>query len=315
MLAARIRSGLVETFHDGAVAVVDAEGSLIAFSGDIDRPFFLRSAAKPFQAHVSLEFGAPLAPVEIATGAASHHGLPVQIALVRQILAGAGLDEPHLQCPESWPASAGERHRLAVAGHQTPRRIWHNCSGKHAAWLSACVASGSDTATYLSPEHPVQRRVIDFVTELGEHSVLPVGVDGCGAPVLRTTTRAMALMFARLSAEPSLTRVRQVIHRYPALTSGPGRADAAVATALDAAAKGGAEGCLGISLASGVGLAIKSWDGIGQIAEVAGVAALDQLGVLTPAAERHLASFIDPPVLGGGRPVGHFESHLDLRMA
>ncbi|MGH8948747.1 MAG: asparaginase, partial [Acidimicrobiia bacterium] len=47
MLAASTRSGLVETMHDGAVAVVSPDGALVAHSGDIDQPFFLRSAAKP----------------------------------------------------------------------------------------------------------------------------------------------------------------------------------------------------------------------------------------------------------------------------
>ncbi|MCI0426067.1 MAG: asparaginase, partial [Actinobacteria bacterium] len=61
MLAASVRSGLVETVHEGSVAVSDAEGNLIAWSGDIDRPFYLRSAAKPFQAMVSQENGAGLA--------------------------------------------------------------------------------------------------------------------------------------------------------------------------------------------------------------------------------------------------------------
>ena len=48
LLAARTRSGLVETMHDGAVAVVTPDTRRGRPPGDIDQPFYLRSAAKPF---------------------------------------------------------------------------------------------------------------------------------------------------------------------------------------------------------------------------------------------------------------------------
>ncbi|MFP2934771.1 asparaginase, partial [Pyxidicoccus sp. 3LG] len=44
------RSGLVESLHAVSVAVVDAEGALVASAGDPRRVTFWRSAAKPFQA-------------------------------------------------------------------------------------------------------------------------------------------------------------------------------------------------------------------------------------------------------------------------
>ncbi|NIR36841.1 MAG: asparaginase, partial [Actinobacteria bacterium] len=45
------RSGLVEARHEVAAAAVDRDGRVIETLGsDTDRPFFLRSALKPFQA-------------------------------------------------------------------------------------------------------------------------------------------------------------------------------------------------------------------------------------------------------------------------
>ena len=99
MLAARTRSGLDETMHDGAVAVMSVDGTLIASSGDIDQAFFLRSASKPFQALVSQECGAGLGPLELAVAAGSHDGDPVHVALVEAMLAGAGLTDADLRCP------------------------------------------------------------------------------------------------------------------------------------------------------------------------------------------------------------------------
>lgn len=315
MLAEQVRSGLVETYHDGAVAVVAADGSLIASSGDIHRPFFIRSSAKPFQAIVSQEAGAALSPLEMALACASHRGYPAHLALVSAMLSRAGLDESALQCPFDWPLSQRARHSVIRAGASTTRRIWHNCSGKHAGFLRACVASGWPTDTYLEPDHFLQQRVIEFVSELGDYSVEPVGVDGCGAPVLRTTARVMALMFARLAMEDRLTEAFNAMHRYPALVAGNGEGDTEIAIATHAVAKGGAAGCVGVASKRGLGVAVKSWEGSGTIANLGAVSALEQLGELTPTARAALESVLSPPVLGGGKPVGRLRARVDLEFS
>ena len=52
------RGGVVESFHHGAVAVLDADGKVVLSLGDIDRPIFPRSAVKGFQALPLIESGA-----------------------------------------------------------------------------------------------------------------------------------------------------------------------------------------------------------------------------------------------------------------
>jgi L-asparaginase II len=312
LLAASIRSGLVETTHQGAVAALSADGAVLASFGDIDRPFYLRSSAKPFQAAVSQAAGAGLDPLELAMACASHRGFPVHIALVESMLSRAGLDEGSLRCPRDWPLAPGAARLVARSGENSPRRVWHNCSGKHAGFLRACSSQGWPLDSYLSPEHPLQRRVIELVSELGELSVQPVGVDGCGAPVLRTTCRAMAWMFARLATESSLDPVFSAMHRYPALVGANGEGDTEIAIALDAVAKGGAAGCVGVGLAGRLGVAAKSWDGLGPVANLAAASALEQLDVLSPTAARSLQSVLAPTVLGGAVPVGSLDAHFRL---
>ena len=312
MLAARTRSGLVETVHDGAVAVVGNDGRLIASSGDIDRPFFLRSAAKPFQAAISQEQGAGLAPVELALAAASHDGEPVHVAIVESMLSSVGLDSSDLGCPESWPLSFEATRRHHARGETRPRREWHNCSGKHAAWLRACQENGWPTAGYLSPAHPLQERITGYVSDLGGHPVTPLGVDGCGAPVLRTTTRVMALLYAKLATLPDLREVFTVMHRYPALVSGLSNGDAAIATAINAAAKRGAAGCAGVAVENRFGIAVKCWDGSPAVVDSALVATLTALEALPGHVIDDLAPYARPVVLGGETPVGELETLLEL---
>ena len=49
------RGDVVESIHDGAIAVVDAAGQLIAHAGDVQLVSYLRSSAKPFQLSILRE--------------------------------------------------------------------------------------------------------------------------------------------------------------------------------------------------------------------------------------------------------------------
>lgn len=315
MLAAQVRSDLVETTHEGAVAVVARDGSLLASHGEIDRPFFIRSSAKPFQALVSQRSGASLSPLELAMACASHRGYPVHIALVASMLDMAGLDETALDCPPDWPIAPAARAAVQGSSGTAKRSIWHNCSGKHAGFLRACVARGWPVDSYLSPDHPLQREIVATVAEVGGYPVEPVGVDGCGAPVLRTTARAMATMFSRLSSDPQLGEVFAAMHRYPALVAANGEGDTEIAIATNAVAKGGAAGCLGVAVADRFGIGVKSWDGSGTLANLAAAATLHKLAVLSSTAVDSLQSITNPPVFGGGRVVGRLEPRFELRFS
>ena len=295
--------------------MVAPDGSLVAACGDIERPFFLRSSAKPFQAYVSQRAGAELSPLQLAMACASHRGFPVQVALVRSSLEDAGLDEDALGCPPEWPLGEEAARLVLSGGASEPRRIWNNCSGKHAGFLRACVGSGWPVETYLDPGHPLQAQIVEFVAEVGRYPVVPVGVDGCGAPVLRTTVRAMATMFSRLATDPEMSEVFTAMHRYPALVAVNGQGDTEMAIVTDSAAKGGAQGCVGVAIAGRYGVAVKSWDGLGQVAHLAAASALEQLGALSPTARHALEPIIHPPVLGGGLPVGRLEPRFDLESA
>ncbi len=305
-----VRSGRTEALHRVSVAVVDASGRLVAGAGDLETRFFARSALKPFQAQVALTFGSGLAGEELALACASHGGLPEQVAIVERILADGGLTERDLGVPPAWPNSLVGRDAAVRAGATAPRRLFHNCSGKHSSMLRACVAADLPIDTYLSPGHPLQQAIAAEVEELtGEDPGLP-GVDGCGAPIHRMSPRGLGRAFAVLATDPDRGPVRAAMRDHPALIGEPGRVDGVVGTALGGAAKIGAEGCLGIAVVpAGLGIAIKVWDGSARALEPIVAATLDRLDLLTP----ELGRLLEVPVLGGGRTVGWSVPEVEWR--
>ena len=312
MLARVVRNDLVEAVHDGVVAAVDIDGRLVASTGDLERPFFLRSAAKPFQATVSQELGARLSMQQMALACASHGGQPVHIAIVRAMLAEVGLDESALECPPAWPFGEGAQDQLVAAGHREPRAIWHNCSGKHAAMVRACVSTGWPIAGYVEKLHPLQRRIAETIHEVLGENHGPVGVDGCGVPAFRVNARSMAGAYAKLGNDPRFGPAWVAMHSQPALTSDTSQPAAHIATWLDAAAKHGAEACLGVAVRNRLGVAAKVWDGSPRAVGVGMVAALDQLGLVSAPAREGLHGISHPPVLGGGVPQGAIEPMVQL---
>ena len=305
-----VRSGLVEARHDVSVVAV-AGGEVIASFGEPGEQFFLRSAAKPFQAVVSQESGAALGMEQTAVACGSHSSQPVHIAYVREMLAGAGLDEGALLCPPSRPSILGADRRLAAAGEVEERRIYHNCSGKHAAMLRACVARGWPLE-YTDPDHPLQQRVLEFVAESFGEDPSPVGVDGCGVPTLRSSVTGLARGFERLATDPRMAEVATAMYRYSSLTADGDRNDALLSRWGVATVKIGAMGCIGVAHQSGVGIAAKCATGVFEVAVMGALEMLCHLGLIGDYQRQALAEVANPPVLGGGRPVGAFEV-LDRR--
>lgn len=306
LLAVAERSGLAEQYHSGAVAVVNRAGEVEAALGEIERPFFIRSAAKPFQAYAALEAGLDLPVTHLAVACSSHSGDPVHLAIVADVLHRHGLDESHLRCPPARPFPEADR-RLALHGQVDASPLYHNCSGKHAALLAACRVAGWDTDSYLEPDHPLQKRIGGLLAELSGVEVTPPGVDGCGLPVWRVTVAGLARCYARLASEDRFARIRTAMSRYPMLVSGEGRGDGVIGRWTGGVVKGGAAGCMGAAVA-GRGIGAKAWSGSGQVAALGVTLALGWMGSMTRGLTGGMAHVLHPPVLGGGQEVGRFRT-------
>ncbi len=304
MLAHVERCGVVEAVHGGSVAAVRSDGTVVANDGDVEYRYLARSAAKPFQLKVAQTYGAGLAREQLAIGTASHGGQPIHVAYVKAMLGEVDLDEGALQCPPDWPYMEAAHARLRSLGHVKARPLFHNCSGKHAAMLRACVAMGWPIESYMSPSHPLQEaNRAEFERVSGEPAGEPA-IDGCGVPVFSVSTAGLARAYARLGSDPDYAQIWQAMHRFGALTSDWEAVPAAVSQWVDVAGKGGAEGLIGIATRSDLGIAIKSRDGSMRPLGPAVLASFDQLGLTPSLTRRYGAGRLDQPVRGGGETVG-----------
>jgi L-asparaginase II len=299
------RSGMIESRHLGAAALVDRSGSVVRSLGNADSLVYPRSTLKPIQALTSLEAGAPLVGVQIAIAAASHAGSPEHVAVIRGILDAAGLDETALQCPVDWPLDSRFRSALQRDGTE-PSRLTMNCSGKHAAFLSASVANGWSIDDYLDLAHPVQVMVRNNVEKLAGEAIEHSGVDGCGAPVHALTLAGLARATGRITGATSgaALRLSTAIRKDPWAIDGHGRANTVVIEQLGLIAKLGAEGVLVMGAPNGSAVAVKILDGSLRAATLVALELLIRQGLVSRDAARPVLEATTERVLGGGHPVG-----------
>ena len=278
------RGGIVECIHFGAMAAVDSSGNLLTSLGDPNLLTFPRSSMKPLQALPFVEDGGPehfgLTEEELAILCASHHGTDEHVRVLRSIHAKVGLQEADLQCGVHWPPDKATVLAMRERGEEpTPYR--HNCSGKHSGMLAQALLHDYSKGNYLSMDNPLQQRILKTVAEMCDVKPedMPIGIDGCSAPVFAMPLYNFALAMARLADPFELGEVRaaackKITHAmmaYPVMVAGPGSLDTVLMDVMrgKTAVKGGAEGYQMLSLmpeacgkgSPGIGVAIKISDG------------------------------------------------------
>jgi L-asparaginase II len=284
LLVEVIRGGVLESSHCGALAVLDADGAVVAQIGDIEHPIFPRSAVKVLQALPLVASGAAdqlgLSDEELAVACASHGGEEMHTQTVAKMLAKAGLDADALECGVHWPYLESAARTLAVQGH-APSALHNNCSGKHAGFLClACALHGPGpnlrqyVRGYVGAEHPVMREVTaSLQTTTGfDLANTARGIDGCSIPTYAIPLRHLAHAFARVGTGTGLSsghahaakRLRAAVAKAPFMVAGTGRFDTRVMQQLGERVfcKVGAEAVFCAALPElGLGVAIKIDDG------------------------------------------------------
>jgi L-asparaginase II len=295
---------VLESVHRGALVVLGADGEPLLQVGDVARPVLPRSANKPVQATAYLRAGwQPRDDRELAIAAASHNGEDGHRELAESLLSVAGLDPGALGCPPALPQHEPTRAHWLASG-RAPERLAMNCSGKHAAMLSACVAAGWPTEGYLDPQHPLQQAIEARLGQAAGAPVAAVVVDGCGAPQHALSLAGLARgVLSLVQAQPGTAerRVADAMRAHPWLVAGTGREDTDLMQAVDGLlVKGGADGVHVAALPGAGAVALKLDDGSDRGRVPALSAALVRLGV--PA--ESLARWLTMPVTGGEGVVG-----------
>lgn len=330
ILVEALRGSTVESFHRGAVAVVDDHGRVVWSCGDVQRAIFPRSAVKLLQALPLVASGAAqrlgLGDEALALACASHGGEPAHVQTAASMLGKAGVDVSILECGTHWPHHEASERALARAGAE-PTALNNNCSGKHAGFVCVgCAMSGLTGRPlldfmrgYVEPEHPVMREVTRALAAATDHAVAtaPRGIDGCSIATYAIPLVNLALGFARAGTGYGLTaqwaqaaqRLRTAIAQAPFMVAGTGRFDTQVMQRLGerVCCKVGAEGVYCASLPERCwGVALKMDDGnTSRAAEVVMAALIKALLPLSPDDENALRSLSDTVMRNWqGRTVG-----------
>jgi L-asparaginase II len=278
------RGELVESVHDGSIAVVDAHGSLLFSYGDPHTVAFLRSSAKPFQILPFVEAGGVeyfgLTPRELSIACASHEGSDLHVQTVEGIQKKIGVDESALQCGIHMPGDVDAFRALIINNRQpTPNR--NNCSGKHTAMLAYAQMRGLALENYLDVHHPIQQEILATFATFSELTAdqVQLGIDGCSAPNFAVPLYNAAFAMARLCDPRGLPaerasacrKVTSAMTTHPEMVSAYGEFDEQLMRAGNGkiVCKRGAEGYQIIGLlpgvlnpdAPGVGIALKVSDG------------------------------------------------------
>jgi L-asparaginase II len=337
ILVNAMRGGIVESAHRGAVAVLDADGSVHTQLGDIERPIFPRSAVKVLQALPLVESGAAdrfgLSDAELALACASHGGEPRHAETAASMLAKAGVDAAALECGAHWPYHDGSIKALAVAGAQ-PSALHNNCSGKHSGFVcvGCLMAEGGDKRAflkgYVKPDHPVMREITRSLQSTTGYDLAKtaVGTDGCSIPTYAVPLRHLAHAFAKVATGVGLgerqalaaRRLRAAVAAEPFYVAGSGRFDTRVMERLRERVfcKVGAEGVHCAALPElGLGVAVKMDDGnTSRACEVVMAALIEKLLPLADADAAFLRGFSDLKLSNwNGIEVGSLSASAALR--
>ncbi|WP_319420426.1 asparaginase [Pleurocapsa sp. FMAR1] len=280
-----LREGILESSHHVEATVCDSKGRVLLLAGDSQTSTFIRSALKPFQALAVTSTGTlqkyGLSDRDLAIMCSSHQGKIEQARQAFNILWQADVDPSALKCP------------IPPGGNN---RLEYNCSGKHAGVLAVCQNLNLPLHSYLKRSHPVQKIILDKISELlempGDEFIS--AQDDCGMMTYSMQLQQIAHLYALLANGSSidLERIARAMTYYPRMIAGEGAFDTELMCLSEGelVSKSGAEGiqCVG-RVGQGMGLAIKVKDGAKRAKYAIAIHLLRQMGWISPAIAENLS--------------------------
>lgn len=284
MIVEQLRGFAVEASHPIDAVACTRAGELRVLSG-VDALTTLRSAGKPFQLAATLGLLHPkqlaeLTDCDLALGAASHHGEPLHLAALSDLIAKLGVSERALLCGAHAPLHSASADALLARGEPF-RALHNNCAGKH-AFMAAAVRAQGLAPDYRPADHPLQQRVAALLAEHSGGQIAGSVTDGCGVPCFVLPLSAMARAYASLATAVQacdgspLSAIGRAMQQHPVLVSGSEAFDGWLMQTALVVAKVGATGLICVAVpALGLGLALKARSGSELVRPVATLAVLE----------------------------------------
>ena len=287
------REGVLECLHYGTACVVDEHG-VAASIGDPEWLSFYRSASKPIQALPVLVRGLHkkygLTEEETAIFSGSHWGDEDHVRVCEAILEKTGLKEEDMCMLPTYPNRPARKEALLRA-NMPPRKIYHNCAGKHLALMLLARELGENVPDYWKRESRTQAVVKEMVAYMSGTPAeeISIGVDGCGVPVFAVPFWRIGQAYLKLACPELIDdpAVRQAVeenmarlHAYPNMIAGKDVVDTLITARDGMIAKSGAMGVYAIGCREKrVGIVFKTADGSHDEFAASAIEALAQLGI------------------------------------
>jgi len=319
-------SAIFDLMHYGYVCIVDEHSRVLYSAGDSEDMVFYRSASKPIQALPVFKYGLDkefgITEKESVIFSASHAAEACHVEAVESILKKAGFSEEILCMNPTRPTNEAANEARIRAGLPL-RKVYHNCSGKHAALLLTQRYLGGKPEDYWKADTPVFHEVAKTMKCFAETDDMKIGVDGCGVPVFAVSMKNMAISFKNLACpeyikDDALQRAAidnvARIQRHPEMIRGEGFPCTIMNRDPNIIAKGGANGvyCFGLKKQK-LGVAFKLIDGTEAAWPFMLKEILKAVDALTPEHEKRLDS-LHPTffVNDNGKIVGERRSEINI---
>ncbi len=323
------RNETIDNIHMGYVCIVDENSNLIYHLGDPGEYVFYRSASKPIQAlpvilrNLDQKYG--ITEEESVVFSASHSGEPYFVEKLTSIFEKTGLTEEMMIMKPTYPLDSKSAFELKKDG-RPPRKIYHNCAGKHIATMLLQRELGGKLSDYWLEDSPAQIEIKRAVMTLSETepATTRLGVDGCGVPVFAVGIKQIAVGYKNLAAldtipdqglQDTARRYLPRIHKYPHMIRGTDKLCTLLNQDPNIISKGGAAGVYGLGLKrERLGISFKVTSGEDYIWPLILKVIFEQLGGQRPETLAMLDRLCPETVLNDNDfVVGRYESLISLR--
>lgn len=322
------RGNVIESIHYGHYAVAVPDGSIVEGSGNVDFVTYPRSALKLIQALQLVESGAAdayrLKNQHLSLACSSHWAEAFHVEAICKWLNNLSCTEDDLLCGRDFPYDEVAKEEL-LRQNGDRRKLFHNCSGKHAGFLTTCRHLSYDIDCYDTFQHPSQVRYREDLSLLTQTNAdqYPWGIDGCSLPApalpMGDVARAMAKLTSSKKISDSkfdaINRLCSAVAEKPEYFWGTKApcTELAQITRGRLIAKIGAEGYMAVIVRDkGLGISIKVSDGSRRAVIVALFGVLKKLGLLKPREQNALQHHIKTPLTNTkGKIVGGLQPSLE----